>query len=41
MVLSRTRPDGNTYTADLPSWSITEVCEKLRGRYWPEFTFPP
>ena len=41
MVLSRTRSDGRTYTAELPSWSITEVCEKLRNRYWPEFTYPP
>jgi len=38
MTFARTGADGNDYVAELPSWSITEVCEKLASRYWPEFT---
>lgn len=40
MTLSRTGADGKSYTSELPSWSITEIYERLATRYWPEFTYP-
>ncbi|MGH8071590.1 MAG: hypothetical protein ACRERE_41425 [Candidatus Entotheonellia bacterium] len=40
MTLSRTHADGMSYTSELPSWSMTEVCEKFASRYWPKFTYP-
>jgi len=39
MTFSRTSADGQSHTAELPSWSITEVWEELATRYWPEFTY--
>lgn len=30
----RTDGAGNRHTGELPSWSLTEIHESLRGRYW-------
>ena len=40
LALGRTDKDGNTYSSNIPQWSITEVWEHLSNRYWPSLKFP-
>jgi hypothetical protein len=39
-VFGQTYQDGTVHESEIPTWSLTEVHEKLAARYWPTFQYP-